>query len=181
MAKWGYVSTQVDTTGESGGLEGVLKEGFESTSVGQIISDITSQGQIDWMTGQECLTGADVDLFGEYNLRQEMLESGGIISKSSTTAVLEKYYEENPIDWSLEGQIAMYSGMTKEQVDETLGIIEYANYIANYDADELFPVGPREEEPVYFEPESVVAQVIPDGILGKKIIYADLRRLEVTA
>lgn len=56
----------------------------------------------------------------------------GLIENSTLTAYLDDYYEENPLDKSYEARLARISGMTKEQVEETLAIIDYLEYVQEY-------------------------------------------------
>ena len=52
---------------------------------------------------------------------------------SAVTAFLDDYYTEHPLDNSYEGILARYSGLTKETVVAVLNVVDYMNYIADYD------------------------------------------------
>ena len=108
---------------------------------------------------------------------QSLMESMGIVKESAVTAFLNDYYEENPLDNSYEGILARYSGMTKEDVIALLDIIDYYEYIANYDASERYAFGAPvvEEEPkaLKFSDETAADNVYV--ILSNDIVFADVR------
>jgi hypothetical protein len=76
----------------------------------------------------------------QIELEETRREDGTI--KSPTLAYKEAWYEKNPIDTSESGLIARYTGMTKKEAEETIALIYYYNYIANYKP-------PVEEKPEY--------------------------------
>lgn len=112
-------------------------------------------GNFDWNSGLACTGNVPnnpelnekVKYYSMYNLDQRVLENMGLIEKSSSVSFLEDYYRENPLDQSLEGQIARFSGMTKEQVSDTLALIDYYNYIAQYDPSTRYQMGEESPEP----------------------------------
>ena len=110
-------------------------------------------------------------------LNQRVLNEMGILETNSTVSFLEDYYKENPLDQSFEGKIARFSGMTKEQVSDTLAMIEYYNFVANYDASERYAFGApavEMEKELKFDNENVVADN-PVIILANRVVYADVR------
>ena len=112
-----------------------------------------------------------------YNLDQRVLYDMGIIENNSTVSFLEEYYKENPLDDSFEGRIARFSGMTKEEVSDTLALIEYYNFVENYDPSERYAFGePKMEEnrELRFDNENSVADNTW-GILLDQVSYADVR------
>ena len=105
---------------------------------------------------------------------QALLESEGILDKSSVTAYIEKYREENPIDDSYEGILARYSGLEKEDVIALLDIIDYGNYLANYDPSDCYAFGQEmkvKAEELKFDNDEKVAYVV----LLNTIEFADVR------
>ena len=70
---------------------------------------------------------------------QRALEAMGVIEKSAVTVALEKYYEEHPQDNSFEGILARKTGMTKENVIDTLNLIKLANSIKDYEPAGYYP------------------------------------------
>ena len=118
------------------------------------IDAVEQERNFVWNSGLACTGNTDdqglnerVKNYSMYNLDQRVLENMGLINKNSTVAFLEDYYEENPLDRSFEGQIARISGMTKEQVSDTLALIDYYNYIAQYDPSTRYQMGEESPEP----------------------------------
>lgn len=108
---------------------------------------------------------------------QSLAESSGLIEKSAVTAFLDEYYEENPLDNSYEGILARYSGLTKDNVVALLEIIDYGNYIANYDPTTRYQFGEPEvvmPDKILFDTESIIAEA-PAVILTNAISFADVR------
>ncbi len=124
----------------------------------EIFNNGTLAANIGYITGEACVTGNDSGVMswikeGRYFQRfiedQRLAESMGIVEKSSVTAFLEEYYEENPLDNSYEGVLARKTGLTKDEVISTLDTIEYLTFIANYEPDGLYPLhyeAPEQEE-----------------------------------
>ncbi len=108
---------------------------------------------------------------------QALLESIRAINKSSVTLAVADYHEVNPLDNSIEGIIARYSGQKKETVVAVLDLLNYANYIAQYDPTDLYPLPVRKLRFDYSEltpkdgsPESGVV-----ALEKVRIQYAPLR------
>ena len=135
-----------------------------------------------WNSGLACTgnTGdAEFDemikTFSMYNLDQRVLNAMDVIDTNSTVSFLEEYYEENPLDKSFEGEIARVSGMTKEQVSDTLALLEYYEFVANYDSSERYAFGGsavERSETLRFDSENVLAG---DVVLPLQSVYADVR------
>ena len=135
-----------------------------------------------WNSGRACTgnTGdRDFDQmvkdFSMYNLDQRALYLMGVTESNSTVGFLEEYYKENPLDYTFEGQIARVSGMTKEEVEDTLALIDYYNYIAQYDASERYAFGApvvEKDNTIMFDNENVMAS---EYVLVYDIAYADVR------
>ena len=145
------------------------------------ISAVEQNNNMKWNSGLACTgnTGnADFDQkikdFSMYNLDQRVLNNMGIIDNNSTVAFLDDYYEENPIDYSYEGQIARVSGMNKEQVEDTLALMEYYQFLDEYDPSErLAFVEPKETKEIKFDNDYKLAQVF--YVLTNQISYNDIR------
>ena len=108
---------------------------------------------------------------------QSLAESSGLIEKSAVTAFLEEWYEEHPLDNSYEGIIARYSGLSKDTVVAILDVMEYGNYIANYDPSTRYQFGEPEvvmPDQILFDTENYVAEA-PAIILTNAISFADVR------
>ena len=105
------------------------------------------------------------------------MESMGLIEESAVTAFLDEYYEQNPLDNSYEGILARYSGMTKEDVVAILDIVDYGNYIANYNSATRYAFGApvvEESHEILFDNDNVVAENVYI-ILLNEISFADVR------
>ena len=101
---------------------------------------------------------------------------------SIVTAYLEDDYEKNPIDDSFEGTLARFSGMTKDEVEDTLALIEYMQFLDEYDASERYAFGDdgvKKPETNWFDSESEIAETY--YILANPILYADVRNRQTTA
>lgn len=109
----------------------------------------------------------------------EWLEAIGKIRETETSKAVARYYEENPLDNSYEGIIARYSGMSKERVIAVLDLINYTEYLAQYDPSELGPVFPTEAEQVYYEETELIAAAEP-ALRPEAAVYDELRNRAVT-
>lgn len=143
---------------------------------------VESESNVNWNTGFACTGDTDdanlnnkVKYFSMYNLDQRVLSDMGILESNSTLAFLDEYYKEFPLDNSFEGQIARVSGMTKEEVSDTLALIDYYKYVAEYDPTERYAFGESQvklDGRPMFNNENVLAN---DGIMLSVIVFADVR------
>ena len=146
------------------------------------IEGIKEGANMSWMNGSACVASSENPYWDEeykfyqrYAENERLLENMNPNYKSTVTAFLEEQNLENPIDNSLEGRLARFSGMTKEEVSDTLALIEYYNFVANYDASERYAfVATRVEEgkEVKFDNEYELSSV---PVLLGQIEYADVR------
>lgn len=138
-----------------------------------IMDAANEEANLDWASGANCVN-EKYAYYSRYSEDQRLMEAAGIIEESQVAKFLDKYYEENPIDDSYEGIIARYSGLSKDTVGETLALIEYADFIANYDPTTYGPekYQPTEEN-IQFESSEVIAS--KEYIMNRYIIYDDLR------
>ena len=150
--------------------------------IANIAQGASEAANIKWNTGQACIQDESVNpdwsknkYYQRYIEDQTLMEASGIIDKSQVTAFVENYYKENPIDNSLEGVIARYSGMTKEEASNTIALAEYITLLGEYDPTTLYPTPVEEnvveisiEQPMFNEEYIEVASV-------KYVVYADLR------
>lgn len=145
---------------------------------------------LGYISGESCVAGNTVDRSGspgwnkaKYYQRfiedQSLAETIGLFGENGESAVatfLNEYYEEHPLDNSYEGILARYSGLTKDNVIALLDVIDYYNYIANYDAAARYAFGApvvEVENEVLFDDENVVAEV--HVVLLNEISFADIR------
>lgn len=110
-----------------------------------------------WSLGSFCVMNEETNPhFDELLLAQHFAEDQRVAAQieldetrkedgTVTTPILafkEAWYEINPIDTSEAGLIARYSGMTKSDAEDILALIEYYDYLANYNP-------PEEEKPEF--------------------------------
>lgn len=152
----------------------------------ELLEDDKIRDNIGYVSGESCVAGNTVSTSespnwekAQYYQRfiedQSLAESMGVVEKSAVTAYLEKYYEENPLDNSYEGILARYSGMDKEQVVALLDVIDYYNYIAQYDPSTRYAFGEPSievERKIVFDNENVLSGEV---VLLGRFVYADVR------
>lgn len=158
----------------------------------EIVDDAQTLSKAGYINGAACVIGNNEKDAGtpsenqkrwirRYLEDQSYAEAAGIIPKSAVTAYLEEYYKEHPLDNSYEGILARYSGLTKENVIALLDVMDYANYIADYDPSDRYMFGDDsliEGNTVRFDNENVLAGV---GILLGRVVYADVRNRSFAA
>lgn len=144
---------------------------------------------IGWIDGEYCVAKNSGEGDGKWNETkiyqryiedQRYLESVNPDYKSTVTAYMEKLDAENPIDTSYEGILAYKSGLTKSQVVDTLAILDYFNYINNYDPGDRIAFGEEEkfEKPLRLENESETKFAGVKGVMTNLmtlISFADVR------
>lgn len=135
---------------------------------------------VRYITGEACVASDDDYWMNEnrwfqrYAENQRLLENMNPGYKSEVTAFLEDYYEKNPLDQSFEGTLARFSGMTKDQVEDTLALMEYYQFLDEYDPSErLAFVEPKETKEIKFDNDYELAQVF--YVLTNQISYNDIR------
>lgn len=174
------------TTGSST-ADSILGAGLGAIPVIGDLADVVDVAQdinnAPWISGSACVASKENDLWGEnkyyqrYTEDQRLMEEMGLIKKSSVTTALEEYYEENPLDNSYEGVLARMSGLTKEDVIATLDLVDYMNFLAEYDPTELLPVLVKPAQEVDYDamtPDGVIADA-DTVVIPQVVIYADVR------
>ena len=159
-------------------LDTVVKTGVSAIPVvgdiAGIADDFDELKEFEWATGKNCVD-EEYKYYSRYSEDQRMLESSGIIDESAVAQFLDDYYEKNPIDNSREGIIARYSGMTKDDVIETLATIEALEWYAEYNPTDAGPEEPLPKTEQYqYESNEIVAEA-EKAIVGDYIIFDDLR------
>jgi hypothetical protein len=148
-----------------------------------ILESINDAGLLQWTTGEACVVSdenefwEDNQYYQRYAENQRLLENMNPDYKSTVTAYLEEYYEENPVDDSFEGQLARFAGMSKEKVEDTLALIDYYQFLDEYDASTRYAFNVKEEKKeveIEYENENEIAYLIT-GILPRYVVYADVR------
>ena len=151
--------------------------------VQDIVNGLSEELKMDWVNGSACVASSENKHWeNEYKYYQRFIENERLLENmdpdytSSVTKLGMEYYEANPVDDSFEGQLARFSGMSKEDVVDTLALLDYYNYVAQYDAGERYafggPVVDWEDNGAMFDNENVLAGAY---ILTNDIVYADVR------
>lgn len=181
-SQFGYVDERIGSYAVETGnttLDAIVNGGIgrinmvgNALDVAQVIE---SEKNLGWSTGSRC-SSDESKWYSRYSEDQRLLESAGLIQESAVTAFVEKYYAENPLDNSIEGVLARYSGQTKEEINETLAILEYVDFIANYDPAERGPVVPivEEDEQIHIEADNLTTAYEFD-VTKEYILYNDVR------
>lgn len=152
-----------------------------------LIEGFKEQDNVDWISGRACAASEENGNWNEYRWYQRFSENMRLVEnmnpgyKSIVTAFLENDYEENPVDNSFEGVLARFSGMSREKVEDTLALIEYYDYLANYDGSERVAFGEDVvKQPIenWFDNNYEIAEA--HYILTNPIIYADVRNRQTS-
>ncbi len=152
------------------------------SNIQDIAQGISEEVNMKWANGRACVASSEnTDWEPEYKYYQRYAENERLLEsidpdyKSTVTAYLEDYYEENPLDQSFEGVIARFSGMTKEDVSDTLALMEYYEFLDEYQPGERYAfVEKKKAEPILFDNENRLADNL-HIILLNTIAYADVR------
>lgn len=158
-----------------------------------VVSNTEALQNVGYVGGESCVAGNNINettplataspdwdkakYYQRFIEDQSLAESIGLIEESAVTAFVRDYREDHPLDNSYEGILARYSGLSKDTVVAILDIVEYENYINNYDPTERYafgvPVVDTEKE-LKFDNENVIANNFL-VVLADKISYADVR------
>lgn len=139
-------------------------------------------GNMKWNVGQACIQNEEVNpdwahykYFAQYIEDQTLMEASGIVDESQVSAFVNRYYEQNPLDTSYEGTIARYTGMTKDEVENTIALAEYINFLGEYDPTRMYPT-PVEDKVVEISIEQpMFKKENVEVALVRYVVYADLR------
>ncbi len=175
---------------------GTVLDNFANPAIGAIpivgdgidvVQNYQAYMNVGYISGESCVTGNSVSGdapswekakdYQRFIEDQSLMESMGLIEESAVTAFLDEYYEQNPLDNSYEGILARYSGMEKEDVIAILDILDYGNYIAQYDASTRYAFGTPVVEgshEILFNNENIVAENTYI-ILLNEVVFADVR------
>jgi hypothetical protein len=152
-------------------------------NIKDIREGLKDEANMAWSNGRACVASEDNEYWDELKWYQRYAENIRLVENINpgyvgpTTAYLNKYYEENPVDDSFEGQLARFSGMSKEKVSDTLALMEYYQFLAEYDASTRYAFGApavEEKHDLTFDNENQVAETI-HVILLNEISFADVR------
>ena len=147
-----------------------------------ILTAIRDADLMQWANGEACVASDENEYWAENKNYQRYAENERLLENinpgytSPVTAYLEKYYEENPIDTSIEGTLARFSGKSVEEVESTLALVVYYDQLAKYKPSERYAFVEKEGKSVElkFDNENVVAQNVY-YVLPNEIAFADVR------
>lgn len=201
---WGYadqnIANEVDAAGNIGGTVGQSIIGAIPV-VGDSFDIVSNKDKLDnygWISGEACVVGnhsesdgggmqresvdwQDAKYYQRFIEDQRLAEAEGIIKESAVTQYLSSYYEKHPVDTSYEGLLARYSGLTKENVEVTLALLELGEWVADYHPADLAPFNekknPFEKDTDYqIEQSSIIASAF-DAITARNDIDIDRRNV----
>lgn len=154
-----------------------------------------------WVNGQNCSNNtsknpywdSEMKYYQRYIEDQRLLEQLGAYEegKNPVTAYEEIYDKEHPLDTSRAGIIAHYTGMTKDSAETLIALIDYADFLDDYDASTRIAMGKsaplsgqevanliQAEMSPDIEPSSSQAPLIATH---HYIVYADIRNRSYAA
>ena len=153
-----------------------------------ITSNQTKLDNMGWISGESCVTNNDANKYSDKSIGwgeakkyqrfiedQRLAEAEGLIEKSAVTEYLAEYYEEHPLDNSLEGVLARYSGYTKENVAYALNLMDVMNFVAEYDPTNLYPYPHQEQPEQQIEIDNQYDYYNNDMLAMHSVVYNDLR------
>ena len=154
-----YVNYHGDTT--------LIKKGFETEA---IFEDPTRGG---------ARFTEEINKYTAYVSLIEWMEANDLLKKAGDSLAVENYYKDNPLDNSLSGILARYSGQKKETVIAVLNLIDYANFLASYNPTDLYPLTPKTNTTTIYTDPEIIATLEPI-IDNHAIIFDELRNRTVT-
>ena len=145
-----------------------------------MLDNAAEAANMKFITGEFCYSD-EAKKFSSYTEDLRVLESAGVIEKSASVAYMENYYKKHPLDHSDSGIVARYTGMTKEDAEIALGLLEYNTYLANYHPKEKGPKLPTKIEDYQYESSSVIAEVLPSSLVTQFAKFSEQRLVTATA
>lgn len=165
MSRWVSGSAYVNYSGTDTSL---IKKGYQTED---IFKDPTRGGAP--FTDETYQYSAYVSLV-------EWMSANDLLSRPGSAVALERYYDEHPLDNSYAGIIARYSGYKKETVLAVLDLLDYMEFLANYDPTNLYPLTPKSNsEIIIYDNPEIIATTEP-VIDNEKIVFDELRNRTVT-
>lgn len=158
-------------------------------NVQDIVQGISDEVNMGWANGSACVASSENGHWDEYKWYQRYAENQRLLENmnpgyvSEVTAYLDDYYTVNPLDQSLEGTLARFTGMSKEKVEDTFALIEYFEFLDNYEPAERYAFGKpavEAEKELKFDNDNTVADNILT-VLFNPTIYADVRNRSFAA
>lgn len=119
-------------------------------------------------------------LYSAYISMLEWMESIDLLEVSGISDLLDRYYELHPMDNSIAGIIARYTGYSKDAVIAVFDLLDYVEWLANYNPSNLYPLGPKTTTTLEYDNNEVIALYEP-LISNMAIVYDELRNRTVVA
>ena len=158
-------------------------------NIQDIVQGISDEVNMGWANGSACVASSENGHWDEYKWYQRYAENQRLLENmnpgyvSEVTAYLDDYYTVNPLDQSLEGTLARFTGMSKEKVEDTFALIEYFEFLDNYDPAERYAFGVpavEVEKELKFDNDNTVADNLLI-VLFNPVSYADVRNRSFAA
>lgn len=151
-------------------------------NIGSIVEGWKESRNASWINGSACVASEENEFWDtEYKYYQRYAENERLLENmnpgytSTVTAYLQDYYEENPVDDSLEGTLARFSGLSKEQVTDTLALIEYYDFVENYDPSERYSFVDKKDEGIVLQFDNDNELAKNNFVLLNEISFFDVR------
>ena len=136
----------------------------------EIFNDPTRSGAKHW---------EETRLYQAYTGILSYLEAIDKVGSASTSDAVLAYYEQHPLDQSYAGVIARYSGLKKDTVIAVLDLVNYSEFLANYDPTNLYPLPAPKPETIEYDNGEIVAEA-EKAITISAVVYDELRNRTVT-
>ena len=162
-----YTGAAIGAIPVLGGIAQTIYNGKEASNIG-------------WTTGENCVK-EKYKYFSRYSEDQRVLEAAGLIEQSAVTSFLDRYFEKNPLDFTDSGIVARYTGMTKDQAEVALGLLEYNTFLASYQPKEKGPEKPVQYDNYQYEATTVIAEIMPSVLVSYTPNYQTQRQAVAVA
>jgi hypothetical protein len=141
------------------------------------------QANAKWISGEICVNSkknkrwTEMQLYQRYLEDQRLYENMDVIEQSSGQQMIARYNEEHADEESI-SLLARFTGLTDQTIANTFDLVDYYNFVANYDPSSLFPV--YKNKIIYFVGSLFTKNVIyknntPISEISNSPIYIDLR------
>lgn len=139
------ILSNLEASSSAGTFSTILNSIPIVSDVVNIIDGLSSLDPVNqgWATGANCVNSAsnsmwdsEMKYYQRYIEDQRILEQMGAYedSKNPVTAYEEVYEKEHPLDTTPSGILAHYSGMSKDDAEGLIALIDYSEFINDYDA-----------------------------------------------
>lgn len=139
------ILSNLEASSSAGAFSTILNSIPIVSDVVNIIDGLSSLDPVNqgWATGANCVNSAsnsmwnsEMKYYQRYIEDQRILEQMGAYedSKNPVTAYEEAYEKEHPLDTTPSGILAHYSGMSKDDAEGLIALLDYSEFINDYDA-----------------------------------------------